>query len=148
MLKTVDHVTMVVKNLDDALKSFEKILQLTPEENRVKGELPECRIAMLATREGARIELIQPKPGMETRFSRFLAERGEGVFGLSIFVTDFDTEVTRLKNNGLPLENDYQAAVHPKFPFRIAWVPPRESHGVWLNRIPNPNNQENLKTQI
>jgi catechol 2,3-dioxygenase-like lactoylglutathione lyase family enzyme len=135
MLKKVDHVTMVVKNLDDALKSFEKILQLTPEKNRAIGELRECRIAMLAAREGARIELIQPKPGMETRFSRFLAERGEGVFGLSIFVSDFDAEVNRLKKKGVPLENDYQAAVHPQFPFRIAWVPPGESHGVWLEIV-------------
>ncbi|MBP1707601.1 MAG: methylmalonyl-CoA epimerase [Chloroflexi bacterium] len=135
MLKKVDHVTMVVKNLDEALKSFEKIVQLTPEKNRAVGELPECRIAMLATREGARIELIQPKPGTETRFSRFLAGRGEGVFGLSLFVTDFDAEVNRMKQNGIPLEMDYQAAVHPQFPFRIAWVPPTESHGVWLEFV-------------
>jgi hypothetical protein len=126
---------MVVKNLGDALKSFEKILQLTPEKNRAIGELPECRIAMLATHEGARIELIQPKPGMKSRFSRFMEEHGEGVFALSIFVSDFDAEVQRLKKNGVPLEDDYQASVHPKFPFRIAWVPPKESHGVWLEFV-------------
>lgn len=91
---------------------------------------------MLATKEGARIELIQPKPGVTSRFSKFMAERGEGVFGLSIFVTEFDKEVARLKKAGVPLEEDYQARVHAKFPFRIAWVPPTAGgHGVWLEFV-------------
>jgi len=135
MLKKIDHATMVVKDLDVALKDFEKILHLTPETNRKLGEMPECRIAMLNTPAGARIELIQPKPGKESRFSRFLAERGEGVFGLSIFVDNFDLEVKELKEKGVPVESDYQAAIHPGHPFRIAWVPPSEGHGVWLEFV-------------
>ncbi len=135
MFKKIDHVTLVVKDLDEALDSYRKILNLKPETGRPPGDLPECRLAMLNTSAGARIELIQPKPEVKTRFSRFLEERGEGVFGLSIFVTDFDAEIDRLKNNGIPFENDYQKSVHPQYPFRIAWVPPENGHGVWLEFV-------------
>jgi methylmalonyl-CoA/ethylmalonyl-CoA epimerase len=135
MIKKIDHVTMVVKNMEDALQSYEKILHLKPEPGRPIGNLPECRVAMLKTPEGARIEFIEPKTQLETRFSRFLKQRGEGVFGLSIFVEDFDGEVKALKNKGVKVEDDYQAAIHPGHPFRIAWVPPEEGHGVWLEFV-------------
>jgi catechol 2,3-dioxygenase-like lactoylglutathione lyase family enzyme len=136
MFKKVDHVTMVVKDLDVALKDYENILQLTPEKGHAMADFEECRLTMLATKEGARIELIQPKPGITSRFSKFMAERGEGVFGLSIFVTEFDKEVARLKKAGVPLEEYNQTRVHAKFPFRIAWVPPAAGgHGVWLEFV-------------
>jgi catechol 2,3-dioxygenase-like lactoylglutathione lyase family enzyme len=135
MIKKVDHVTMVVKNLDEAMKSFEKILGLKPEASHKIGELPECRLTMLSTPSGARIELIEPKMNVDTRFARFLKERGEGVFGLSIFVDNFDKEVRVLKDKGVKVEDDYQASIHPKHPFRIAWVAPDEGHGVWIEFV-------------
>jgi methylmalonyl-CoA/ethylmalonyl-CoA epimerase len=135
VIKRIDHVTMVVKNMEEALKSYEKILHLKPESNRNIGEMAECRVAMLKTPEGARIELLEPKTGIETRFSRFLKERGEGVFGLSIFVEDFDGEVKALKDKGVRVEDAYQVSIHPNYPFRIAWVPPEEGHGVWLEFV-------------
>lgn len=135
MIKKIDHVTMVVKNMEEALQSYEKILHLKPEPGRPIGNLPECRVAMLKTPEGARIEFIEPKPQVDTRFSRFLKERGEGVFGLSIFTEDFDEEVKSLSEKGVKTESDYQASIHPGHPFRIAWVPPEEGHGVWLEFV-------------
>jgi catechol 2,3-dioxygenase-like lactoylglutathione lyase family enzyme len=134
MFRKIDHVTMVVKNMEEALKSYEKILGLKPE-NRPIGNLAEARVAMLKTPEGARIEFIEPKAGTKTRFSRFLEGRGEGVFGLSIFVNDFDKEVKALRDKGVKVEDDYQASIHPNYPFRIAWVPPEEGHGVWLEFV-------------
>jgi catechol 2,3-dioxygenase-like lactoylglutathione lyase family enzyme len=134
MFRKIDHVTMVVKNMEEALKSYENILGLKPE-NRPIGNLAEARVAMLKTPEGARIEFIEPKTGTSTRFSRFLQARGEGVFGLSIFVNDFDKEVKALKDKGVKVEDDYQASIHPNYPFRIAWVPPEEGHGVWLEFV-------------
>jgi methylmalonyl-CoA/ethylmalonyl-CoA epimerase len=135
MIRKIDHVTMVVKNMEEALKSYEKILRLKPETGRAIGSLKDARVAMLKTPEGARIEFIQPQGSNETRFSRFMKERGEGVFGLSIFVNDFDKEVKDLREKGVKIEEDYQASIHPNFPFRIAWVPPEEGHGVWLEFV-------------
>ena len=99
MLRKVDHVTMVVKNLEGALKAYEKILQLTPEGGPIRN-LPGGRLAMLPTRGGARIELIEPKNTSKNRLARFLKERGEGVFGLSVFIDDFDAEVKVLRKKG------------------------------------------------
>ena len=134
MIKKVDHVTMVVKDLDAALKNFKDMLHLEPEKGKYIGETSQRRLAMLPTNGGARIELIQPKPGDNNRFSKFLKERGEGVVGLSIFCTNFDEEIANLKKKGIPIEEE-TGTVHPGYPFRIAWVAPEKAHGVWLEYV-------------
>ena len=133
MFKRIDHVTLVVKNMEKALKDYEMVLHIKPE-NRPVGNLKDARVTMLKTPSGARIEFIEPKAGANTRFNRFLEERGEGVFGLSIFVEGFDKEIAELKKNGVKVEEETQASIHPK-PFRIGWVPPAEGHGVWLEFV-------------
>jgi catechol 2,3-dioxygenase-like lactoylglutathione lyase family enzyme len=133
MLKKLDHVTMVVKDVDKAVKDYGKLLHLTSE--RGISDLPEIRLAMLPVKDGARIELIEPKANCQNRIGKFFKERGEGVFGLSVFMDDFDAEVKALKEKGVKVEEEIQASVHPGYPLRLAWIPPQEAHGVWIELV-------------
>jgi methylmalonyl-CoA/ethylmalonyl-CoA epimerase len=133
-LKKVDHVTLVVKNLDNAVKAYEKILHLVPEGGSIK-ELPDLRLAMLPTREGARIELLEPKATCKNRIAEFLKERGEGVFGLSVFIDNFAAEVKALRDQGVTVQEETQASVHPGYPLRLGWIPPQEAGGVWIELV-------------
>lgn len=135
MIEKIDHVTMVVNNLEEAMASFHGILHLEPTAMGIVDHAPECRLVMLPTNGGARIELIEPNPDYDSRFSRFLKERGEGVFGLSVFCADFDAEVKSLKARGVPVEEETQGFLFPETPFRLAWVPPGEAHGVWVELV-------------
>jgi len=134
MLKKLDHVIMVVNNLEAAVKKYQDIFHLVPEggANRDVGEL---KIAMLPTREGSRIELIEPKPTSKKRHAEFLRKHGEGVMGLSGFIDDFDSEVKALKEKGITLEEEVQASVHPGYPLRLAWIPPEGANGVWIELV-------------
>lgn len=134
MIKKVDHVTLVVNNLDNAVKAYGNILHLTPEGGSIR-ELPDIRLAMLPTPEGARIELIEPKAAAQNRLARFLKENGEGVFGLSVFIDDFDAEVKALKEKGVTVEEEVQPSVHPGYPLRLGWIPPAEASGVWIELV-------------
>ena len=62
-------------------------------------------------------------------------KNGEGVFGLSIFIDDFDTEIKTLKEKGVTVEYELQTAIHPGYPLRLGWVPPEEGHGVWIELV-------------
>jgi len=135
MIEKVDHVTMVVRDLEKAIGSYKNILQLTPSEIGIVDNSPECRLVMLPTASGARIEFIEPNPDYDSRFSRFLNKRGEGVFGLSIFCTNFDEEITRLKAKGVKVEEETQTFLFPDNPLRLAWIPPDEGHGVWIELV-------------
>ena len=55
--------------------------------------------------------------------SEFFKQHGEGVFGLSVFIDDFDNEVKTLRKNGITVEEETQAAVHPGYPLRLGWIP-------------------------
>ena len=134
-MKKVDHVTMVVNNLEEAVKSYGDILHLEPWPEGIIDNSPECRLVMLPTRSGARIELMEPNPSFESRFSRFLRERGEGVFGLCVFCDDFDAEIASLKAKGIQVEEETQTFLFPENPFRLAWVPPEAGHGVWIELV-------------
>ena len=135
MLKKVDHVTLVVNNLDETLNSYKRIFNLTPDNGGFIRDFPDCRLAMLPTPAGARVEFMEPKPGVDNHFTRFLKERGEGVCGICFYLDDFDAEVKSLKGKGVPVEDDKQAILFPDHPFRIAWVPPEDGHGVWLELV-------------
>jgi catechol 2,3-dioxygenase-like lactoylglutathione lyase family enzyme len=126
---------LAVKNLDEALKSYKKILRLTTEIGGFIQDCPDCRLGMLSTPGGARIEFLEPKPGIDNHFNKFLEERGEGVCGVCFYVDDFDAEIKALRDKGVTVEDDKQAALFPDHPFRIAWVPPEEAHGVWLELV-------------
>jgi catechol 2,3-dioxygenase-like lactoylglutathione lyase family enzyme len=135
MIEKLDHVTMVVRNLEEAMKSYRDILHLEPWELGIVDHSPECRLVMLPTKSGARIEFIEPNPEFDSRFSRFLKERGEGVFGLSVYCRNFDREVASLMEKGVKVEEETQTFLFPERPFRLAWVPPREAHGVWVELV-------------
>ena len=132
IIKKVDHVHLIVSDMDKALKSFEKILGLTPWSLGII-DLPGARQTMLTPEDGARIELLEPNSKMG-RFNKLLKERGDGVYGLSIFIDNFDEEVKKLKEKGVPLEEEV-AGLFPGHPFRLAWVPPEEGQGVWLELV-------------
>lgn len=134
MIKKLDHVIMVVKNLEEAVKTYEQILHLNPEGGSIK-DLPGIRLAMFPVRNGARVELIEPKADSHNRHSEFLKKRGEGVFGLSLFTADFDDEIKGLREKGVKVEEETQPAVHPGYPLRLGWIPPEDGCGVWIELV-------------
>ncbi len=134
MLKKLDHVIMVVKDLEAAVKRYEAIFHLTMEGGSIK-ELPEIRLAMLPTPDGSRIELIQPKANSTKRHAEFLKKHGEGVMGLSGFIDDFDAEVKALREKGFTVIEETQAAVHPGYTLRLGWIRPEEGNGVWIELV-------------
>ena len=89
MFKKLDHVGIIVKNLDEALKLYSDIFGLNSSDmNIVSIKDAGIRIVLLPIGDNS-IELIEPS-GTKSRFAQHLRERGEGLFHLSIFTEDFD----------------------------------------------------------
>ncbi len=135
MLKRMDHAIMVVKNLEESTKIFKQVLHLNPTDGGFFADLPRFRVAMFPFIGRARIELVEPKPNVESRFSKFLAEHGEGVAALSFFTDDLTAQIRDLKADGFTVEEEMQADLFPDHPFKIAWVPPQKGYGIWLEFV-------------
>ena len=135
---TLHHVGIVVSNLEEAIRLYSNIPGLTPRDKGVI-KLPKVGLQQTHFRIGHNfIEVIEPiktEDGSESRFAKFLRERGEGLFHLSIFTDDFDKDVSALKEKGFSVAVEEVRDLYPGYTIRLAWLHPEETRGVWIEYV-------------
>ncbi|HMH52822.1 MAG TPA: VOC family protein [Candidatus Acidoferrum sp.] len=120
MLGDVVELSVVVRDLDEAIARFTKLYGLTVHH---RGESKEFgfKNAILPTGIG-HIELLQPTDPNKA-VGKFLEKHGEGVYLVGFECADIPGSVAKLRGEGARVDN-------PKPD--IAWVHPRESHGLFV----------------
>jgi methylmalonyl-CoA epimerase len=98
MIKRLNHVGVIVHNLDDTLRIYERIFGLKPTTVKTAME-GKARVAFVPVGDGE-IELIQPlDPNMPQ--SKFLQTRGQGIHHISLSTDNIDSEVGRMRKEGV-----------------------------------------------
>ncbi len=122
MLGDVIELSIVVKDLEAAIKRFETLFDLKV---RKRGESKEFgfKNAILPLGTG-HIELVQPVDP-SSAVGRFLENRGEGVYLVGFDVEDIPASAEKLRERGARV-------TQPSPDAPIAWVHPREAHGVFV----------------
>lgn len=123
--KRIDHVGIVVKDLDAATATYARHFGLAVDASR-GGELPALGIknAFMPIGESD-LEFIQPLTS-EGPVAQFAAERGEGTFMLSIEVDDVAKAAEELRARGARVGNPVNG---------VAFVSMKSTHGVNLQLI-------------
>lgn len=128
MLKKIDHIAIIVKDIAASAKSFCDAygfeINNTSERVDPSGEFK----SLFITSGEIKIELISPI-GTENSFSRFLEKRGEGFHHISIEVEDINKEMDSLKEKGKRLINDKAEVVNEN---KIAFIHPSSFNSVLL----------------
>jgi methylmalonyl-CoA/ethylmalonyl-CoA epimerase len=101
-VKDIDHIAIVVKRIEDKLPIYTDILKF-----RLKNieDVPHMfvRVAMLESAEGTtHIELVEPTTS-DSGVARFLEKKGETIHHLCFLVEDLQSELDRLKKEGVRL---------------------------------------------
>lgn len=131
-MKRIDHVAIIVRDLEQALTFYRDMLGLVPGEIR---EVPseQVRIAFLPMGgpAGSEIELIEPTDPTSS-LARFLEKRGEGLHHICLEVADIDTSLRELRAKGATVldQQPRQAAEG-----RAIFLHPRSTHGVLLELL-------------
>jgi methylmalonyl-CoA/ethylmalonyl-CoA epimerase len=138
-LGPIDHVAVVVRDIDEALPRYATLFGLTAPDGVRAVEAQGVRLCFLPTgpAPAARIELIQPTDP-ESGVARFLESRGEGLHHICFGTTDLAAEVARLAAAGAELIDQVP---RPGAEGQVAFVHPRTLNGVlWelLERSPEP----------
>lgn len=120
----VDHIAIAVNNVDEALKNYQKILNVNHLEiETVPHE--KVKVAMLEL-EDTRIELMEPT-APDSPISKFLTERGEGIHHIAITADDIEKDVERAKSQGMRMLGDIRSGSYGR---KITFIHPKSLNGV------------------
>lgn len=127
MIKKVNHVAIAVKNLDEALDTYEKLFGLKPEKIETIHNQG-VKAALIPIGEGGEIELIQPI-NTESGVAKFLEKKGEGIHHIALEVENVDQELKSLAAQGVELiDKEPRSGLAG----RIAFLHPKSTRGVLI----------------
>ena len=132
MPRRIDHVAIIVHNIEQALIFYRDTLGLIPSEIK---EVPseQVRIAFLPMGGpgGSEIELIEPTTSTSS-LSRFLEKRGEGLHHICLEVEDIAAALREMQGKDVPvLDTEPRIAAEG----RAIFLHPKGTNGVLLELI-------------
>jgi methylmalonyl-CoA epimerase len=130
MLTRIDHIAIVVKDAEAALKNYEGMYGFKV---KARMEPPDGEFkAIQASFGDITLEFLQPvKPG--TAFARFLEERGGGLHHVSFASDDIAGELRNLKALGKQLQNEEPMTIPGGD--KIAFVHPSAGENVLIELV-------------
>jgi methylmalonyl-CoA epimerase len=132
MPKRIDHVAIIVHNIEQALAFYQDTLGIRPGEIK---EVPteQVRIAFLPLGGpgGSEIELIEPTTP-DSSLSRFLEKRGEGLHHICLEVENIDAALAEMQEQGVPVL-DKQPRIAAEG--RAIFIHPKATNGVLLELL-------------
>ena len=123
-IKKINHVAIVVKDIDAALTFWRDQLGLNLDHVE---EVPSqaSRVAFLPVGEGE-VELVEPT-NAGSGMGKYLEKRGEGMHHLCIEVDDIRTLLTQLRDRGVRLINEEPLELPGRL---MAFIHPKSANGV------------------
>jgi len=126
----LDHVAIVVGNLDVAIADYRRLYGAEPlyREVVVEQGVEEAMIPV----GGSFIQLLQPL-GPETPVGRFVERRGEGLHHIALAVADIDAALDKLRSEGARLVDEVPRVGGRGH--RIAFVHPQAFAGTLVELV-------------
>ncbi|WP_163706460.1 methylmalonyl-CoA epimerase [Mycobacterium timonense] len=135
LVTAIDHVGIAVADLDAAIDWYHDHLGMILVHEEVNEEQG-IREAMLAVRGApagtAQIQLMAPIDESST-IAKFLDKRGPGIQQMAVRVSDLDTMVERLREQGVRLI--YDAPRRGTANSRINFIHPKDGGGVLIELV-------------
>jgi len=130
MIKGIEHIAIVVKNLDEAVELYSKVLGCKPA--RIE-TIPEqgVKAAMIPMGEGAELELLEPI-NPDSGVGKFLEKKGQGVHHIAFEVDDIAQELKAMADKGVELiDKNPRTGLAGK----VGFLHPKSTGGVLMELI-------------
>ena len=136
----LDHIGIAVRNLDDTIQFYEKILGgVLIDRYRSDAKGVESEIAVMEV-NGNRTELLAPTNNITSPIARFIRQKGKGVHHVAYHVHDLDEALEGLKEKGIRvLEDTLRTNKHGR---RLIYLNPADTEGTIIEYCDYPKNTD------
>jgi methylmalonyl-CoA epimerase len=132
MPRRLDHVAILVRDLEQALVFYRDTLGIVPSEIKdVPTEQVRIAFLPLGGPQGSQIELIEPTTPASS-LMKFLEKHGEGLHHICLEVDDIDDALQDLKTKGASVL-DQQPRIAAEG--RAIFIHPKSANGVLLEMV-------------
>lgn len=132
MPKRIDHIAIIVRDIEQALVFYRDTLGITPGEiKEVPGEQVRIAFLPLGGPGGSEIELIEPTTP-DSSLAKYLEKRGEGLHHVCLEVENIDAVLAEMQEKGAPVL-DKQPRIAAEG--RAIFLHPRGTNGVLLELL-------------
>jgi lactoylglutathione lyase/methylmalonyl-CoA/ethylmalonyl-CoA epimerase len=133
VIKKIDHIGIVVKNLDESLDFYVNTLGFHASEILIADKAEKFRTVMISLGQ-VTFELIEPMDG-KGGIQNFLDTRGEGIHHVSLEVDDIRKEMDSLSAKGIKFLMKEPEEVMGTL---VTFVHPKSTHGVLMEIAQRP----------
>ncbi|MFC7785283.1 VOC family protein [Rossellomorea sp. GCM10028870] len=139
MKKTIDHIGVAVRNIEDTIHFYENVLGAKLIDHyRSEAKGVESEIAILEV-DGARTELLAPTNNDTSPIARFIKQKGKGVHHIAYRVDDLDVTLEELKHLGIrTLEDSLRINKHGR---RLIYLNPADTEGTIIEYCDYPDGE-------
>ncbi|MFC1845962.1 methylmalonyl-CoA epimerase [Chloroflexota bacterium] len=129
MAVKINHIGIAVKNLDEAMKTYQKVLGISPDDVIRSPEM-DMGVAMYSLND-VKIEVMEPTK-QEGPIARFIDSRGEGVHHICFEVENIDEKIKYLLGEGVKLVDE---KAHQGIEGMVAFIHPKETNSVLIELL-------------
>ncbi|WP_335872631.1 methylmalonyl-CoA epimerase [Bacillus sp. 2205SS5-2] len=139
MKKTIDHIGVAVRSLEDAIHFYENVLGAKLiDRYRSDAKGVESEIAIMEVNE-ARTELLAPTNNDTSPIARFIKQKGKGVHHIAYRVDDLDLALIELEQQGIrTLPDSLRINKHGR---RLIYLNPADTEGTLIEYCDYPNGE-------
>ncbi|KAA0561746.1 methylmalonyl-CoA epimerase [Rossellomorea aquimaris] len=139
MKKTIDHIGVAVRNIEDTIRFYENVLGAKLiDRYRSDAKGVESEIAIMEV-DGARTELLAPTNNDTSPIARFIKQKGKGVHHIAYRVYDLDAALEELKLKGIrTLEDSLRINKHGR---RLIYLNPADTEGTIIEYCDYPDGE-------
>ncbi|RBP02932.1 methylmalonyl-CoA epimerase [Rossellomorea aquimaris] len=140
MKKTIDHIGVAVRNIEDTIRFYENVLGAKLiDRYRSDAKGVESEIAIMEV-DGARTELLAPTNNDTSPIARFIKQKGKGVHHIAYRVDDLDAAIEELKPKGIRiLEDSLRVNKHGR---RLIYLNPADTEGTIIEYCDYPDGEK------
>ncbi|MFD2682016.1 methylmalonyl-CoA epimerase [Bacillus seohaeanensis] len=136
MKKTIDHIGVAVRNLEDTIQFYKNVLGAKLiDQYRSDAKGVESEIAIMEV-DGARTELLAPTNNTTSPIARFIKQKGKGVHHIAYRVDDLDAALEELEQQGIrTLKDSLRINKHGR---RLIYLNPADTEGTIIEYCDYP----------